>query len=242
LSEEGGVRYLHFSSPWVQGAMRLKNSSELVLEYTAQMMAWLLFLEPPKEDAIGLLGLGSASLTRFCMKHTRSPLVAVEWNPQVTAACQMFFRLPQSPRLTIERADAGVWVADRLNTGRCPILMVDLYDAQAQGPVRDSVTFYRACRRVLGEVGIMAVNLFGHHESFSRNIDNICTAFDDRVLLLPEIDAGNQIVLAFPGPPLAITPEALLRRADEVEARYGLPARKWARSCMRHVVDGVLHL
>ena len=241
LSEFDGIRYLHFGTEWIQGAMRIKAPAELVLEYTAQMMAWLLFLEPPKDESIGQLGLGAASLTRFCLKHTRSPLTVVEWNPQVTAACQMFFRLPPSARLTVHHEDAAVWVADPLHAGSCPVLMVDLYDATARGPVRDSVAFYRACRRVLGEVGVMSVNLFGRHESFDHNIENIRKAFDDRIVLLPEIDAGNQIVLAFSGPPLSITPAQLLARAETVESRYGLPARRWARALTRHAVDGVLH-
>jgi hypothetical protein len=32
-----------------------------------------------------------------------------------------------------------------------------------------------------------------------------------------------------------------LARAEVVEAKYGLPARRWARSLTRHAVDGVLH-
>jgi len=241
LSESDGIRYLHFGTEWIQGAMRIKAPAELVLEYTAQMMAWLLFLSPPKDEAIGVLGLGAGSLTRFCLKHTRSPVQVVEWNPQVTAACQMFFRLPATPRLTVDHADAATWVSDRANAGRCPVLMVDLYDASARGPVRDSITFYRDCRRVLGEVGVLTVNLFGQHESFERNIENLRQAFDDRIVLLPEIDAGNQIVLAFSGPPLAITPAQLLERAEIVESHFGLPARRWARALTQHAVDGILH-
>ena len=38
----------------------------------------------------------------------------------------MFFRLPGQNRLQVEHADAGAWVADPLNAGRCPVLMVDL--------------------------------------------------------------------------------------------------------------------
>ncbi|CAM3793063.1 spermidine synthase [Bordetella tumulicola] len=241
LSESDGIRYLHFGTEWIQGAMRIKAPGELVLEYTAQMMAWLLFLAPPKEESIGLLGLGAGSLTRFCLKHTRSPLAVVEWNPQVTAVCQMFFRLPASSRLSVHHDDAAVWVADPQRAGSCPVLMVDLYDASARGPVRDSVTFYRHCRRVLGEVGVLSVNLFGQHESFDRNIENLRVAFDDRIVLLPEIDAGNQIVLAFSGPSLGITPAQLLARAEEVESQYGLPARRWARALTRHTVNGILH-
>ncbi len=242
LSEMDGIRYLHFNTEWVQGAMRIADPSAMVLNYTMQMMAWLLFLAPPREAPIGLLGLGAGSLARFCLKRTRSDLEIVEWNPRVTAACQTFFRLPPSPRMKIHHLDAGLWVADPLNVGKCPVLMVDLYDAQALGPVRDSVAFYRACRRVLGEVGVLVVNLFGRHESFGRNIDNLSAAFDDRVILLPEIDEGNQIVMAFSGPSLAVTPAQLLERAEQVEAEYGLPARRWARALLRHAVDGVLYL
>lgn len=241
LSEADGIRYLHFGTEWIQGAMRVKDPSDLVLEYMAQMMAWLLFLDPPKASPIGLLGLGAGSLARFCVKYTRSPVVAVEWNPQVTAVCQMFFRLPAPKRLAIQHQDAGLWVADPLNAGRCPVLMVDLYDAQARGPVRDSLAFYRGCRRVLGEAGVMAVNLFGRHDSFGRNIDNLSRAFDDRLVRLPEIDAGNQIVLAFSGPPLAVQAADLLARAETVQAVYGLPARRWVKALMTHAVRGTLH-
>lgn len=242
LSEADGIRYLHFNTEWVQGAMRISDPAELVLEYTGQMMAWLLFLDPPKDAPIGLLGLGAGSLARFCLKRTRSDICVVEWNPQVTAVCQTFFRLPPSARMDIHHDDAGEWVADPANSGRCPVLMVDLYDAQARGPVRDSVDFYRGCRKVLGEVGVLTVNLFGQHESFDRNIGNLSLAFDDRIILLPQIDAGNQIVLAFSGPPLEVTPAQLLARAEQVESLYGLPARRWARSLLRHAVDGVLYL
>jgi spermidine synthase len=241
LSESDGVRFLHFDSPWIQGAMRIADPAELVLEYTRQMMAWLLFMEPPKKDgAIGLLGLGAGSLARFCARHTRSDIVAVEWNPRVTAICHAFFRLPGSPRLEVEEGDAGEWVADPRNADRCPILMVDLYDAQARGPVRDSVDFYRHCRRVLGDTGVLAVNLFGEHASFPRNIENLSAAFDGRLAMLPEIDAGNRIVLAFSGPPIDIPVQALLDRAAIVEADYGLPARRWARALSGQARDGRL--
>jgi spermidine synthase len=242
LSEADGVRYLHFDSEWIQGAMDLQDPVALVLEYTTQMMAWLLFVDPPREERIGLLGLGAGSLARFCLKHTSSNVLAVEWNAQVTAVCRMFFRLPATPRLDVVHEDAADWVADRANAGACPVLLVDLYDAQARGPVRDSLDFYRDCRSVVGEPGVLVVNLFGDHASFPRNIERIRTAFDGRVVLLPEIDAGNRIALAFAGPAIDIPVTALLDRAAAVEARYGLPARRWARSLIRKSDDGRLRI
>jgi len=232
LSEADGVRYLHFGTQWIQGAMRIARPDELLLNYTQQMMAWLLFVEPPPADdgAIGLLGLGAGSLARFCLRHTESAIDVVEWNPQVSRVCQTFFRLPQSARLTIVHDDAARWVADPRHAGRCPVLMVDLYDAQAQGPVRDSTEFYRHCRRVLGPCGVLSVNLFGRHESFPRNIANLSEAFDARLLTLPDIAEGNRIVLAFSGTPHTLGFEELLARAEAIETRYGLPAKRWVKA------------
>ena len=238
FSEEGGVRYLHFGSPWIQGAMRIRSPFTLELEYTRQMMAWLLFLDPPPaggEQAIGTLGLGAGSLTRFCLKHTDSLVHVVEWNPSVTAACRAYFRLPaDNERFTVTHDDAGAWVEGIANRGSCRALMVDLYDHTARGPVRDSVEFYRGCRRVVSanasQAGIVTVNLFGAHDSYEHNRRNLDEAFEGRVVELPEIEEGNRVAIALAGPALRIDAQALLARADEVENRYGLPARKWARS------------
>lgn len=243
LSESDGIRYLHFGTEWVQGAMRVSKPADLVLTYTAQMMAWLLFLAPAKDDTVAVLGLGAGSLTRFCLKHTPGEVVTVEWNPRVTAICQMYFRLPVMDRAPVVHADAAQWVADPVHAGSARAMMVDLYDAHALGPVRDSVAFYRDCRRTLTEeAGILTVNLFGNHGSFSRNIDNLHKAFDERVLVLPEIDEGNRIALAFTGARLTLTAEVLLTRAEIVQTRYGLPALRWAKSLLGHATpEGVLH-
>lgn len=239
LSEQGGIRYLHFDSEWVQGAMRTARPSELVLAYTRQMMAWLLFIQPGKKDTLGILGLGAGSLTRHCMRHTVSDLVTVEWNPAVTALCRQFFRLPVSERSLIEHTDAGVWVNDPVNQGRVRALMIDLYDADAQGPVRSSLKFYKGCHNVLADDGIMTVNLFGNHSSFQPNIDRISKIFSGRVLELPEIDAGNRVILAFKGALPPITTADLLDRAQALESRFGLPeATRWARQLLAQLHGG----
>lgn len=242
LSELGGIRYLHFGTEWVQGAMRVRKPEQLVLAYTQQMMAWLLFLEPTKSDAVGIMGLGAGSLLRYTLKYTSASVETSEWNPQVTAMCRAYFRLPDSPRSFIDHSDAAVWVEERRNIGRYMALMVDLYDAGAQGPVRDSLEFYQGCYRALADVGIMTVNLFGDHASFAPNLENIHKAFKGRMLELPEIDAGNRVVLAFKGPVLDISTRDLLERADRVEAVYGLPAIRWAKALLagRHAAGTMI--
>ncbi|HLU20422.1 MAG TPA: spermidine synthase [Pusillimonas sp.] len=234
MSEEGGIRYLHLGTEWIQGAMRVRKPSELVLAYTRQMMAWLLFIEPRKTDSVGILGLGAGALLRFTLKHTPVNVETAEWNPAVTAMCHAYFRLPRNDRSYIDHVDAAVWVEKPHNIGRYVALMVDLYDSQAQGPVRESVEFYQGCQRALSpDGGVMTVNLFGNHESFPRNLDSIRQAFGGPVIELPESDAGNRVVLAFRGPVLQSTTAELLDRAAQVEKDTGLPAIRWAR----HVLE-----
>src|SRR3546814_9229088 len=81
--------------------------------------------------------------------------------------------LPETRRSVIDHCDAADWVEETDNFGRYMALMVDLYDAQAQGPVRDSLEFYQGCHRALADTGVMTVNLFGNHASFPPNLKKI---------------------------------------------------------------------
>lgn len=230
VSEQSGVRYLHFDSPWVQGAMQLRQPDRLVLSYTEQMMAWLLFLEPEPHRMVGQLGLGAGAITRFCYRHLSNPLVVVERNTAVIRVCEQYFRLPSHPRLQIAQADAAHWVMNPQHWQSLAVLMVDLYDTDALGPVCDSLDFYEGCFNCLEAPGVLSVNLFGQHESFARNLRHLEMAFEARLVLLPPVEEGNQIVLAFKGPTLSADRDQLMARAQWLEQRLKLPAKRWVRT------------
>ncbi|MDE1182831.1 spermidine synthase [Paraburkholderia sp.] len=229
FSEQGGVRYLHFGTEWVQGAMRLRKPDAIELEYAQQMMAWLLFLETPKR--IVQLGLGAAALTKFAYRFlSRAKVEAVELNPAVVVAARTMFELPQDDaRLTVHETDAWDFVNDRENHGTTGAMQIDVYDATARGPVLDSVAFYRAVRACLTEAGVVTINLFGDHPSFVRNMKRLNEAFDGRVIALPEVHDGNRVAIAFSGPALDVPYATLQTRATLIEAELGLPARKWIK-------------
>ncbi|MFN7571186.1 MAG: spermidine synthase [Betaproteobacteria bacterium] len=225
LSETDGVRYLHFGSEWVQGAMRLRRPFHLELEYQAQMMAPLLFC--PRPGHIVQLGLGAAALTKFCWRHLpRTRVSAVELEPEVIAAARRWFRLPPDDgRLRVIAGDARRFVGDRRNRGGADWVQVDLYDAQARGPVYDDVGFYRACSKLLRPRGVVAVNLFGR--SFTASRSAISAAFGGRLWELPPAATGNQVVLGFAADVRPPSAAALQRFAQAVQRRYGLPAVSW---------------
>ena len=227
LSEQDGVRYLHFGTEWVQGAMRIRKPDWPELEYAQQMMAWMLFLEQPR--AIAQLGLGTAALTKFCYRQFPDARVtAVELNPSVLAICASMFKLPpDDERLSVLEMDALDFVNDPANCGAYDVLQCDLYDATAKGPVLDTPEFYQACCACLADGGIMTVNLFGDHPSFARNIKAMKFAFH-HVICLPEVHDGNVVAICFQTRP-ALDFEALAARALQIVAATKLPAKSWVK-------------
>ncbi len=232
ISEAGGVRYLHLGTPWVQGAMRIRAPLELELEYIQRMMVWML-LRPEAELTEGhavQLGLGAAAITRSCHATLGMRSTAVELNASVIAACRAWFRLPaDSERLQVLQRDAADYAADPRLRASAQVLCVDLYDHEAASPVLDSAAFYRDCHGLLTQGGVMTVNLFGRDASFARSAQRIAAAFGARqVWSLRPTREGNTVVAAMKGGAMPARAE-LAARADNIEARYKLPARKWLR-------------
>ncbi len=232
ISESRGIRYLHLGTPWIQGAMRIAEPLVIELDYVQRMMVWMLFRE---EDEVATghavqLGLGAAAITRFCHKVLKMQTTAVELNPQVVAACRVWFRLPEDgKRLTVVEQDAGAFIADPEVRGTIDVLCVDLYDHEAACPVLDSTAFYVDCRAALADRGVMTVNLFGRDASFERSFAHIEAAFGvGCVRSVKPTREGNTVVIAMKHVTVP-EPAVLARRAENIETRWQLPARKWLR-------------
>ncbi len=230
LSEQDGVRYLHFGTEWVQGAMRMRKPDWPELEYAQQMMSWMLFIDAPR--AIAQLGLGAATLTKFCYRQfPEARVTAVELNASVIGICASMFKLPPSDeRLEVLEMDAMDFVLDPANHGAFDVLQCDLYDATARGPVLDTPEFYQACNDCLAEGGIMTVNLFGDHPSYAKNIKAMKFAFA-HVICLPEVHDGNVVALCFRNRP-QLDKEALTQRAAQIVAATKLPAKSWVKGIL----------
>ena len=224
ISERDGIRYLHLGSPWVQGAMRLERPDQLELTYIQQMMIWALFL--PNPSHIVQLGLGAASLTRFCHQHYPSAHVsAIELNPQVIETCRLLFDLPDNgPNLTVIESSAEHYV-QHAPAGSIEVLQIDVYRTDAQEPACEGEDFYAQCARSLADNGIVTVNILGNPAVHARHIQQLQANFS-AVAWLPESHDGNVIAIAFKQAP-QIEFEQLYQHANVLEARLGLPARDW---------------
>lgn len=212
VSEAKGVRYLHFGSPWVQGAMRIARPWALELEYTRQMMAPLLLHDDSWPATVLQIGLGAGSLTRFLHRHRpQARLTIVEISSEVLAAARQFFKLPEDDEhIEIRIAEGHDFLAGAKS--RFDLILVDAYDDKGRAGMIDSVPFYMNCRERLSRRGMAAFNLLTRTRGAAPALARIRQAFGDHMQPLPITEAGNVVVLAGVGIPGELTP-AQLRKA-----------------------------
>jgi spermidine synthase len=223
ISEERGVRFLHFGSPWIQGAMRISRPWSLELEYTRDLMAPLLLRGGPEWPARVLqIGLGAASITRFLYRHRpAAKLTVVEIDPEVIAAARHHFRLPEeNPQLRIVVADGHEHVA--MKDRKYDLIVVDGYDSRGRAGMLDSEPFYLNCRRRLTRQGMISVNLLTRSRGVGPSVERMRRAFDGRVLVLPPSEAGNTVVLAAEGDAIDEPLRDLRDVAHRLKAQTGL--------------------
>ncbi len=223
ISEEAGVRFLHFGSDWIQGAMRIARPWNLELDYTKEMMASLLMRDDSHfPRRVLLIGLGAASLTKFLYRNCPlAKLTVVEIEPRVVAAARQFFKLPEDPkRLNIVIADGAQFIAE--NDKHYDLILVDGFDEDARPGELDTLPFYQMCRSRLNSNGVLAVNLLGRSRGYAASLDRLRDAFDSRALAFPSCESGNVIALAATGEHIRIPLDDLKEQAEALKEKTGL--------------------
>ncbi len=223
ISEERGVRYLHFGSPWIQGAMRVARPWALELEYTRDMMLPLL-LRPQSRwpGQVLLIGLGAASLPKFLYRHRpKATLTVVEIDGAVVHAATQHFKLPADPRrLAIEIAEGHEYVA--ATERRFDLIVVDGYDAKCRVGMLDTLAFYCGCRARLTDEGLLVTNFLNRHRGLAAGLERMDTAFDDRTCALPACSSGNVVAVAATGTPVDVSLAQLKSGALALKRDTGL--------------------
>lgn len=217
------MRYLHFGSDWVQGAMRIARPWALELAYTREMMAGLL-LRPasawPRRALV--IGLGAGSLAKFIYRHLpECRTTVVEINPQVEMIARQYFALPDDPRrLAVVIADGAEYLLGSDKT--YDLILSDGFDHDASAGVLETLPFYQACRARLGEAGLLSVNLLGRRRGFEASAERIDAAFDGRAVVFPSCDSGNTIAFAATGEAVETSLDEMRERALALREATGL--------------------
>jgi spermidine synthase len=217
ISEGNGVRFLHFGSPWVQGAMRIARPWALELEYTRDMMLPLLHHDSEWPRNVLQVGLGSASVTKFLYRNRpQARITVVEILPVVVTAAEQYFKLPIDPaRLRIEIADGYQFVMG--SKTRFDLILLDGFDDKGRPGMLDTAAFYMNCRERLARGGMLSVNLLTRRTGVAPSVARMREAFGDNVRVIPPSEAGNTVALAsasaIDGAPCELRPAAARLKA-----------------------------
>jgi len=221
ISEQQGVRYLHFGTPWIQGAMRIARPHALELEYTRDLMVPLILRDGDWPRSVLQVGLGAASGTRYLHRsHPRAKITVVEIAPEVEAAARQYFRLPEDDRIRVEIEDAHEFVSR--SKAKFDFIVVDGFDENGRPGMLDTAPFYMLCREHLTRRGLISVNLLTRTRGVTASVNRLRTAFEDRVVAIRPSDAGNTVAIAAAGDPVEESFGDLRKAAHALKADTGL--------------------
>lgn len=238
ISEEAGVRSLHFGSQWIQGSMRMRKPHVLELEYTREMLACLLWKDWTLwPRSVLLIGLGAGSLVKFLYRNLpQAHLHVVEIDPRVPEFAQRNFNVPDDPsRISIDIADGKAFVHDSAST--FDLILVDGFDHRAKAGDLEAASFYRDCRTRLAPGGVMSTNLFGNLRGFGEVLERVDDAFDSRIVVMPPGHVGNVIVFGLESIDGEVALADLRQRARALHDQTGLNLRPLLK---RVVASGML--
>ena len=223
VSDAGGYRSLHVGGEAIQSTMKLGDPFALALDYTRCMMAFLLFHPQPREAL--MIGLGGGSLAKFFHKHLRATRVrVVELDPRIVDTARAHFALPaDDARLTVEIGDG----AEALSPECCDVLMIDAYHDEAHVPKLATQEFYDAACLALGPKGALVVNYMDDDPMFDEYLRRLEAAFGGAVLTMRALYDPNILAFAMKGLPREPDWDELRRRAGTLQARLGMPFRKY---------------
>ncbi|MDR0737103.1 MAG: spermidine synthase [Zoogloeaceae bacterium] len=225
VSETESVRYLHFGSEWIQGAMRIARPWALEIAYTREMLLPLLLNAKPLRRCL-LVGLGAASQLKFLYRHFPDACFCVlEINPDVPPVARQLFKLPDSPRIDIIIDDAAAWMTTNTPQACFDLILQDGFDAAGSSGALSGAAFYARCRAALGAGGAFVCNLLGYRRGFQANLRRIRRAFSGRSLYFPSGDNGNVVAMGFADAPQDFPLTELRERALSLKNRTGLDLR-----------------
>ena len=223
LVEESGCRALCFALDGsAQTEMRLEEPDALATEYTRKMMGFLVFQSEPQH--VVLIGLGGGALVKYCHRHLPDTRVtAIEINPDVIALRAHFYIPADDERLQVIQADGAQYLAQMAERGeQADVLLIDAYNHAGIAQEVVNQSFIETASQVLGERGLLVMNLVAGPRDCERYLDKIRGVFGEAPIVIPMLESGNLVVFA--GRVLADSNRMAraLETFEQVESRFGL--------------------
>jgi spermidine synthase len=211
-----------WSSIWweaQQSAMRRADPDALIVPYTREMMAFLLW--HPNPQHVVAAGLGGGSLVKYCYRHlSETRITAIEINPWVISLRDEFHIPADDERLTTVCADARHYFANPAPPA--DVVLIDLYDRRGAAPFVRDRDFLTNVRSHLTATGCVVINLAGSEAWCRESTAAVRAVFGNPVVTVQVEADGNFVLLACKGSVAAGILNDIKMRYEDVKKRFGL--------------------
>ncbi len=174
--------------------MKVDAPTELVLEYTRALMAFVLV--HPHPARVLMVGLGGGSIVRYMQAHLPDThLTVVEIAADVIDLRDEFEVPPDGPTLSVVCADGARYMT-RDDLPPFDAILIDGFTAEGQPPALATPAFYRACRARLAPGGMLLINLHAAEPALTEHLRRLRKALGNGVFDQTVDDGDNQVVMA----------------------------------------------
>lgn len=215
------IRTLHFGTPTEQSSMFIAKPFDIEMEYVRTMALGMLF-RPDAKIAL-CLGMGGGTLPKFIwQRFPQCEVTVVELSPLVVEVAERFFHVPQDPRLKIVTDDALHFLQSPVQED--DLIFVDLYVSGGIAPAVADQHFFRLCDERLKPGGLLVWNMWrsASKDLLESCLKNLCAIFQRNLLILPNQESSNFIIIAFKEPIQLYTRERIEAEAKKLELEKAL--------------------
>jgi spermidine synthase len=237
VDEADDKRTLYFGDGSKQSQMLKNNPDRVLTPYEKVMACWQLFVPQDARNVL-VLGLGGGSATKHCLQALpEAHISVVELRESVVNVARDYFALPNDDRLTVYLDDAAQFIANQAQDADKPfdLLLVDMYDLENLYAYIYSEDFLNNCLKLLNVGGVVALNLWGSHQTrFESVIAALGKVFHWKILVVPVVESSNVIVFAFHPETPTYTFESLLKRIGHLEKDFSVPWKTYLETILQN--------
>jgi spermidine synthase len=225
LRKEGSIRALLFvndkGDEAIESVVDLQEPWELLVDYTRYM--FLSYAHRPEQSKALIVGLGGGAMAHFLEHYDPSLQVdIVEIDPVVINLAERYFRVRQTSRIRIIKADALQYLAD--TQAQYDVIYMDAFlkpspDTDPNGIPLALKTdrFYRQIQQRLRPDGLAVFNL-NPHEGNRNDIAAIASAFPQTYAYKIQDNLGY--VVAASTSPQRLPKSTIVKQAEAADKRF----------------------